>query len=173
MSTSHLPPNSPSVRVSGRVVVISRGPAQTQAIGKAVGTMARAGDVILLVGGLGSGKTCLTQGILWGLGVNEYARSPTFVLVSQYRGRLPLYHVDLYRLDAEAEIADLELEEYLFGDGVCVVEWAEKARGIYQSQRLLVELDILDEMTRRLTLTALGERYAELIQAVAAMDLKG
>ena len=92
----------------GRIRIVSGAPEHTQAIGRALGRSAEAGDVFLLVGGLGAGKTCLTQGILWGLGVDEYARSPTFVLMSQYSGRLTLYHVDLYRLDSIEEIEDLD-----------------------------------------------------------------
>ena len=105
----------------------SYGPEETQAIGRILGRSAEPGDVFLLVGDLGAGKTCLTQGILFGLGSEEFARSPTFVLVSQYPGRLTMYHMDLYRLDTFAEVLDLGLDEYLFGDGVSVVEWADKA----------------------------------------------
>ena len=151
---------------SGRIEVTSHSPEETQSIGKVLGAHARAGDVLLLVGSLGAGKTCLTQGVLWGLGLDEYARSPTFVLVAQYQGRLTLYHIDLYRLDAVEEIADLGLDEYLFGDGVCVVEWAEKAPQVWPEHHLLIHMDYLDETTRRLSLIASGPRYAEAIKAV-------
>ena len=90
---------------------------------------ASAGYVVLLNGPLGAGKTCLTQGILRGLGSDDHARSPTFVLVAEYEARLTLYHVDLYRTDGPSDIEELGIEEYLWGDGVCVMEWAEKARG--------------------------------------------
>ena len=81
---------------------------------------------MLLEGELGSGKTCLTQGILWGLGGTEYARSPTFVLMAQYAARLTLYHVDLYRVESVAEAADLGLDEVVSGEGVTVIEWADR-----------------------------------------------
>ena len=152
--------------VAHGVEVISRSPEETRSIGRILGARARAGDVILLVGGLGSGKTCLTQGILWGLGVDEFARSPTFVLVSQYRGRLMLYHMDLYRLDTIDEVIDLGLEEYLFGDGVCVVEWAEKAPDVFPKQHLMVRIDHVGETTRRLTLTDGDHQYSEALNAV-------
>ena len=126
---------------------------------------------MLLEGELGSGKTCLTQGLLWGLGGLEYARSPTFVLVSQYEGRLTLYHVDLYRLDAAGEIDDLGLDEYLFGDGVCAVEWAEKAPGIYARRHIKVELDHLDETSRRLTISTSGSRYDGAMAALKSLGL--
>lgn len=150
----------------GRFQIISHSPEETQAIGRILGSSAEAGDIFLLVGGLGAGKTCLTQGIVWGLGVDEYARSPTFVLVSQYQGRLTLYHMDLYRLDTIDEIADLGLDEYLFGDGVCVVEWAEKAAELFPEQHVLVRLDYIDETSRRLTLTGSGVRHDKLIAAL-------
>ena len=105
---------------------VSESPEKTQGIGIKLGSLARAGDVFLLVGSLGVGKTCLAQGIAWGLGIKEYASSPSFVIVKEYQGRLPLYHIDLYRLDEIDEIAELGLDEYLYGEGVCVVEWAEK-----------------------------------------------
>ena len=127
--------------------------------------------MVLLEGELGSGKTCLTQGLLWGLGGLEYARSPTFVLVSQYEGRLPLYHVDLYRLDGAGEIDDLGLDEYLFGDGVCAVEWSEKAPGIYPRRHIKVELDYLDETSRRVAISAVGAGYDDAVAAVVALGL--
>ena len=152
----------------GRFQILSHSPEETQAIGRILGSSAEAGDIFLLVGGLGAGKTCLTQGIVWGLGVDEYARSPTFVLVSQYQGRLTLYHMDLYRLDTIEEIIDLGLDEYLFGDGVCVVEWAEKAAEIFPEQHILVRIDYVGETSRCLTLTGSGMQYDKLIDALKA-----
>ena len=151
------------------ITVNSHSQDETQAIGRALGAHASPGDVYLLVGGLGSGKTCLTQGILWGLGVDEYARSPTFVLVSEYLGRLALYHMDFYRLDSIEEIGDLGLDEYLTGDGVSVVEWAEKAHGLFPAQHMTVHFEYIDESTRRLTLSASGRRYAESLDAVKSV----
>ncbi len=146
--------------------IVSLSPEETQAIGLALGLRAVAGDVLMLSGELGAGKTCLTQGIVHGLGGEEYARSPTFLLVVQHRGRLTLYHIDLYRTDAAAEIDGLGLEEYLFGDGVCVVEWADKAPDIGPEDHLAVRMERVDETTRRLRLTGRGKRPAELIEAV-------
>ncbi len=146
--------------------LVSRSPEETQKVGEALGKHASSGDVILLVGDLGSGKTCLTQGIARGLGVKETARSPTFVLVSQYRGRLPLYHADLYRVDNVDEVWDLGLDDYLFGEGVTVVEWAEKASEVVPSEHLLIKMEYLGDMERRLTLKAEDERGDRLINAV-------
>lgn len=142
----------------------SHSPQETQEIGRLLGQRAEAGDLFLLAGGLGVGKTCLTQGIAWGLGVTEYARSPTFVLVTQYPARLTLYHIDLYRLDNSSEIYDLGLEEYLFGDGVCVVEWAEKAPEIFPGDHLLIKLQPTGEEERHLSLESRGQRYQKLVE---------
>ena len=133
------------------LTITSRSPEHTQAIGRALGEGARPGDVFLLVGELGAGKTCLTQGVLWGLGGEEYARSPTFVLVSQYTARLTLHHVDLYRLDSFADVDGLELDEYFYGDGVCVIEWADKAAGMFPPDSLVVRLEQTGDTERRIT----------------------
>ncbi len=145
---------------------LSHSPERTQALGRTLGENARPGDVFLLVGGLGSGKTCLTQGVLWGLGSDEFARSPTFVLVSQYEARHTLYHMDLYRLDTFEEVVDLGLDEMLFGDGVSVVEWADKGPGAFPEDHLLVRLEYVDEETRRISLHPFGSRYEALVQAI-------
>jgi tRNA threonylcarbamoyladenosine biosynthesis protein TsaE len=141
----------------------SHGPEETQAIGKRLGTLARPGDVYLLVGNLGSGKTCLTQGIAWGLGIKEHALSPTFVIMREMHGRISLYHVDLYRLDRLEETGDLGLDDYFYGAGVTVVEWAEKAMGLMPSDYLLIQIEYVSDSERSLTLTPQGKRYEEMI----------
>lgn len=113
----------------------------TQDLGRIIGEQASAGDVFLLTGELGAGKTCLTQGIALGLGVEGYVRSPTFVLMTRHHGRLTLHHVDLYRMDSAAEAWDLGLDEQLFGDGVCVIEWADRASEIFPEDCLWIDLD--------------------------------
>ena len=113
----------------------------TQALGIIIGETVSAGDVILLTGELGSGKTCLTQGIARGLGVQGYVRSPTFVLMTRHHGRLTLHHVDLYRMGGPAEAWDLGLDEQLFGEGLCVIEWADRAAEIFPEDCLWIDLD--------------------------------
>lgn len=150
-------------------LIITRDPEETQRIGEMIGAHAKPGDILLLVGELGAGKTCLAQGVLWGLGSEEYARSPTFVLVSEYEGRLPMYHMDLYRLDKIEDIIDLGLDEYLFGDGVCVVEWAQKAPEAFPEQHVVIRIEYIDDTTRRLKLTASDARYQEMIESVKSL----
>jgi tRNA threonylcarbamoyladenosine biosynthesis protein TsaE len=143
--------------------ITSRSPEETQALGARLGKLARPGDCFLLVGKLGAGKTCLTQGIARGLGIREYAASPSFVVVRELYGKLPLYHMDFYRLDNLEEIADLGLDDYLYGQGVSVVEWAEKGLSLLPPEHLLIEMSYLSDTGRRLKLKASGKRYNELL----------
>ncbi|MDP7532151.1 MAG: tRNA (adenosine(37)-N6)-threonylcarbamoyltransferase complex ATPase subunit type 1 TsaE [SAR202 cluster bacterium] len=147
------------------VEVTTSSPDETHAVGRRLGVSAAPGDVYLLVGTLGAGKTTLTQGILWGLGSDEFARSPTFVLVNEYNARITMYHMDLYRLDSYDEIVDLGLEEYFDGDGVCVVEWADKAPGHFPEDHAVISLDVIDSETRRITLSSDSLRYADVAKA--------
>ncbi len=146
----------------------SYSPEQTQQLGRRLGELTHAGDVFLLTGELGSGKTCLTQGIAWGLGVKEYAFSPSFVLIREYNGRLPLYHVDFYRLDRLQEIADLGLDEYLYGKGVCVVEWAEKGMELMPEKRLLINLGYVSDDERSINFEPKGQRYNRLLASLSS-----
>ncbi|MBI2829752.1 MAG: tRNA (adenosine(37)-N6)-threonylcarbamoyltransferase complex ATPase subunit type 1 TsaE [Chloroflexi bacterium] len=152
--------------------LISHSPEQTQQLGMRLGELAQPSDVFLLVGNLGAGKTCLTQGIGWGLGIKEYAASPSFVIVRELRGRLTLYHIDLYRIDRIEEIADLGLDDYLYGKGVCVVEWAGKALDILPVEHLLIKIDYLSETERRLEFRPVGERYQRLVDQLKGFSFK-
>lgn len=157
------------------LAITTETPEETRAVGRILGAQAGPGAVFLLTGPLGAGKTCLTQGIAWGLGVAEYARSPTFVIMTRYRGRLPLYHFDLYRINDPLEAWDLGLDEQLFGDGVCVVEWADRAAELFPAEGLWIHLDYAPEGPgRTLALAAVPDRYrAAVAKAAAALPRKG
>jgi len=142
--------------------IITSSPEETQEFGARLGELARPGDVFLLVGKLGAGKTCLTQGIARGLGIAEYAASPSFVVARELYGRLPLYHMDFYRLENPAEIADLGLDDYFYGKGVSVVEWAEKGLSLLPPEHLLIEMSYISDTGRHLKLKASGKRYRQL-----------
>lgn len=126
----------------------------THSLGRVIGSNISPGDILLLTGGLGAGKTTLTQGILWGLGAEEYARSPTFVLVNEYEARIPVYHMDLYRLDSFEEIDGLGLEDYLYGEGLCVIEWADKARDYFPVDHVDISIETVSDSARVFTLEA-------------------
>jgi tRNA threonylcarbamoyladenosine biosynthesis protein TsaE len=144
----------------------SHSPEQTQLLGTYLGRRAQRADVFLLIGELGTGKTCLVQGIARGLGVKEYAFSPSFIILREYHGRLPLYHIDFYRLDHVEEITELGLEEYFYGNGVCVVEWAEKGLHVVPRHNLLITIHYspTSETGRSICLRPQGEHYYELLR---------
>ena len=148
--------------------LISHSPAQTRRFGARLGDLLQAGDLVCLEGDLGTGKTCLVQGIGRGMGVVEPITSPSFTLIAEYRPPAPapvLYHVDLYRLQMAVEEARaFGIEDYLLGDGVCVVEWAERVEPILPKERLWVTLRYVDESKRGLMIQATGARYDELLQ---------
>jgi len=147
------------------VELISKSPAETFRIGRILGEGLKAGDVVALTGELGAGKTCLTQGIACGLGVPEnYAvTSPTFTLINEYPGReAALFHVDLYRLQGAADLADMGYEEYLSGGGVMVIEWADKIREAVPDGAVCVALTYLEENVRKMEISGCRERVGRL-----------
>ena len=150
-------------------LITTKDPEETRTIGRIVGEQATAGDVVLLTGELGTGKTCLTQGVLHGLGSDDLARSPTFVLIAEYRGRIPLYHMDLYRVGSIDQTEELGIEEYLEGDGLTVVEWADNVPSIFPDDSLHVHIELVSECERRLSLAANTGRFAGVIEAVSQM----
>lgn len=130
---------------------------RTEIFGRHLGNQARPGDIITLEGGLGAGKTTLTQFIGLGAGVPEtcYITSPTFSLLHEYQGRIPFYHLDLYRLTAD-EIFELGFEEYLYGEGLTVIEWPDRLEDLMPENRLHIALDFTSETSRLAQLTGHG-----------------
>ncbi len=116
--------------------------AETIAFGRALAERLGPGAVVAFYGDLGSGKTTMIKGVAAGLGVSETVRSPSFVIVTEYQGWLPVYHIDLYRLDDPAALEGIGLEEYLLGDGVCLVEWAERAEKLLPADTIQVRLAV-------------------------------
>ena len=143
-------------------------PAQTKTLGTRLAPTLAPGDTVALCGDLGSGKTTFVQGLARGLGVREAVTSPTFVLVHEYRGRLPVYHVDLYRLDRVNDLADIGYDEFVTGQGVTLIEWAQKMRQAMPAD--YVELAFTVEGPRARTLTARphGRRADALVRAWSA-----
>jgi tRNA threonylcarbamoyladenosine biosynthesis protein TsaE len=142
---------------------------ETERLGARLGALLRAGDVVLLQGELGAGKTAFTRGLARGAGSGDLVTSPTFVLVNEYDGPLRLYHADLYRLDDPDSVADLELADYA-REGVLIVEWPERGEDALPAEHLLVELEYAGEDHRRLTFSASGLRATALLKALRAGD---
>jgi tRNA threonylcarbamoyladenosine biosynthesis protein TsaE len=136
---------------------------ETAVFGKRLGELARAGDIITLSGELGAGKTTLTQYIGKGLLVPDscYITSPTFSLMHEYPGRIPLYHFDLYRL-SEEEIADLGFEDYLYGSGLSVIEWSERLGTMMPEERLHIELQYWGTEGRKAHISGYGRQLAKI-----------
>lgn len=130
---------------------------ETMAFGEALGKQLLPGMVLTLEGDLGAGKTTLTKGIAKGLGVKRNVNSPTFTIIKEYEGRIPLYHMDVYRLGESPE--EIGLEEYFYGDGVCVVEWAGLVEEYLPSQRLEIKIVRLSEEGRTFELNPLGAEF--------------
>ena len=141
----------------------------TEDLGRRLGTHLFPGAVVALTGPLGAGKTFLTRATAIGLGIPDerMVTSPTFVLIQEYAGRLPIYHFDLYRLAKGNDFLDLGAAEYLEGQGVCLIEWADKFPAFLPAERLDVSLEPCGEESRRANLIGHGERYAALVRAVA------
>ncbi|MHB1417427.1 MAG: tRNA (adenosine(37)-N6)-threonylcarbamoyltransferase complex ATPase subunit type 1 TsaE [Chloroflexota bacterium] len=149
--------------------LVSDGTEQTLAYGRRLGGLLEPGDVVLMEGQFGAGKTVLSQGIAQGLGVVDYVTSPSFTLINEYRADqahegLRVYHIDLYRIEAAEEVLDLGLLDYLGGDGVCLVEWAERLRPLVPADYLLVTLEVTGDTTRRLRFEAFGVRHVRLLE---------
>ncbi|GAB6158458.1 tRNA (adenosine(37)-N6)-threonylcarbamoyltransferase complex ATPase subunit type 1 TsaE [Desulfotomaculum varum] len=147
-------------------MVVSRSPAETRQLGQKMAGLLQAGDIICLNGDLGAGKTAFSQGVAEGLGINGPVTSPTFTLINEYEGRLPLYHFDVYRLEGPADMEDLGYEEYFYGQGVCLIEWAQRVADILPEQRLDICLTREEgaAAVRRISFQPKGERYQQLLK---------
>jgi tRNA threonylcarbamoyladenosine biosynthesis protein TsaE len=140
--------------------VLTRAPEETRKVGAAVAELLVPGDVVALTGDLGAGKTALVQGAARALGVRDPVISPTFVLVREYRGDLPVYHLDVYRLDRIQEVLDLGFEDYLDPSGVLFVEWGDAIEVLLPDNHLRVEIIARDDDVRRLAFSGRGPRWA-------------
>lgn len=127
-------------------------PEETAATGERLGETLGPGDVVGLTGELGAGKTCFIQGLVRGLGVTTWATSPTFVLVNEYRGRLPVHHVDAYRTESLTELVDLGLLELIGGSGVTLVEWADKCAPLLPPRAVRVTIEGVGDEPRTITI---------------------
>ncbi|WP_028778443.1 tRNA (adenosine(37)-N6)-threonylcarbamoyltransferase complex ATPase subunit type 1 TsaE [Shimazuella kribbensis] len=132
-------------------VIVTNSEKETRALASQIGSMLSKGSVIALSGELGAGKTTFSQGLAKGLGVEEYVDSPTFSILKIYEGRLPLYHMDVYRLDEES-MEDLGLDEYLFGDGVCLVEWPSRIDSLLPEETIAIDIEALSTGARAISI---------------------
>jgi len=143
--------------------------AGTEDFGRRLGRLLFRGAVVALAGPLGAGKTHLVRAIAEGLGVDDarLVNSPTFVLIQEYDARLPIYHFDAYRLHSEREFLDLGVQEYFAGDGVCLVEWADKVKDCLPAEHLWIEIVVTGPNSRRFMVTPNGDKYHDLASRAA------
>ena len=155
------------------ITLLSQSPEDTIEIGRILGTSLHEGDVVLLDGELGCGKTCITQGLILGMGSDDFARSPTFVIVAEYKGKFPIYHMDLYRLDNLSIHDDHSLDELIYGEGVAIIEWPGRSKDLFPDESILIEFKRLDEYSRVLKISASQIReYENLGEYVAPANLQ-
>lgn len=144
------------------IQITTRSEAETVSIGRILGSALRPGDTVCLTGGIGSGKTAFTRGIAEALGITEHITSPTFTILNEYRGDIPLYHFDVYRLEDADELIDIGFEEYLEARGIAVIEWAEKVACVLPSDHVNISFDRDGKEfsnKRTLKIEFRGERY--------------
>lgn len=139
---------------------------ETMAFGEALGRELGPGDVVALYGGLGAGKTTMTKGIALGAGVEAEVHSPTFTLIHEHPGREPFYHIDLYRLTGGEDVEFLGLEEYLYGEGITVIEWADRAPKLLPAERIEINLGFAGDGQREIRISATSDRLNEIIESV-------
>jgi tRNA threonylcarbamoyladenosine biosynthesis protein TsaE len=145
----------------------TRSPEETETLGEHLAGSLRAGDVLGLSGDLGAGKTCLVRGICRGLGVQDRVTSPSFLTVNEYRGRLPVFHVDLYRIDRVGDLRTDGYDEMVFGPGVTLIEWSERMTDVLPDERLDVSIEITGQQERRLTFRPRGSRGRDLVSRLS------
>ncbi len=137
-------------------------------IGKRLGRLLSAGDVICLTGELGAGKTCFVKGLAEGLGIEGKAiTSPTFIIINEYKGRIPLWHIDLYRIGVVGDLRDIGMEEIVYGNGVTAIEWAERIKDRLPDERMDITLKWVDEETRSIKIEAFGQHHKEVLKKLS------
>jgi tRNA threonylcarbamoyladenosine biosynthesis protein TsaE len=155
---------------TGSWTVISTSARMTMSLGRKLARLVQGGEIIGLIGELGTGKTCFVRGFCAGIDVNKEAwvRSPTFTLINEYQGRLPVYHIDLYRVGTLEEIESLHLREYLYADGVSLVEWFEYMPVEEADEYLELRLAHAGGSKREIKFIAHGERYEQVLDKLQA-----
>ena len=122
--------------------IVTKSAAETTGLGRALSAQLETGDVVAFYGDLGAGKTTMIKGVAAGLGVTGVVKSPSFVIATEYAGRIPVYHVDLYRLNENSDFESIGLNSYLEGDGVCLIEWAERAEKVLTGKAIRVRMSV-------------------------------
>ena len=143
----------------------------TEIVGKIISQNLEKGTVLCLDGDLGAGKTTLTQFIAKKFGVNEYITSPTFTIIKEYEGKLPFYHMDVYRIDSEDDMYDLGYEEYIYSEGITIIEWSQKIKNMLPENRINIDIQRgSDDNTRILYITGQGHTYDKIAEELGKYE---
>ncbi|HAJ33823.1 MAG TPA: tRNA (adenosine(37)-N6)-threonylcarbamoyltransferase complex ATPase subunit type 1 TsaE [Candidatus Atribacteria bacterium] len=152
------------------LTIITKSPEKTKNLGKEVSKLAKSGDLLAFYGELGAGKTCFIQGISQGLEVKDYVTSPSFTIINEYQGKIPIYHFDLFRLDNAEEILELGYEEYFYGEGLTVIEWAEKIEQLLPKEHLKIDIKFKDRYQRTISFIPQGDRFDKFLKELSRIE---
>ncbi len=160
--------------MNGQVVIQSKSASETIRLGKSIGSRLQAGDVVALLGELGAGKTQFIKGLAAGAGVGKptYVSSPSFTLINEYPGKVPFYHIDLFRLASQKEAEGLGLEDYLHGGGIAAIEWADKIPSLIPGEMLSIHIVYTGKNTRSIEMKGRGKRYEELVSQLQSSECR-
>jgi len=156
------------------MVFQTKSTSETIRIGKGIGSLLRSGDVVALAGELGTGKTQFIKGLASGVGVGKptYISSPSFTLINEYLGKVPFYHIDLFRLSSEKEAGELGLEEYFQSEGITAIEWADKIPSLLPREILWIHIHYTGKNTRSIEAIGKGKRYEDLIEKMSKFGFR-
>ncbi|MEW6375137.1 MAG: tRNA (adenosine(37)-N6)-threonylcarbamoyltransferase complex ATPase subunit type 1 TsaE [Thermodesulfobacteriota bacterium] len=158
-----------------KVVIQTKSTSETIQLGKQIGGHLQSGDVVALAGELGTGKTHFIKGLAEGVGVgkSDYISSPSFTLINEYTGRIPFYHIDLFRLKSEKEAEELGLEEYFQGGGITAIEWADKIPSLHPKEILWIKICYTGKHTRSIEILGKGKRYLKIVEELEGSRIQG
>ena len=150
--------------------IITKSSEETKNLGEELSKLTKPGDLLAFYGELGAGKTCFIQGISRGLKVKDYVTSPSFTIINEYQGKIPIYHFDLFRLDNAEEILELGYKEYFYGEGLTVIEWAEKIEQLLPKEHLKIEIKFKDRYQRTISFISQGDRFNKFLEELNRID---
>lgn len=154
------------------MVFQTKSSAETIRIGKSIGSRLLPGDVVALVGELGAGKTQFIKGLAAGVGIGNptYISSPSFTLINEYPGKIPFYHIDLFRLEREKEAEELGLEDYFQGGGITAIEWADKIPSLLPKEMLFIHIAYVGKNIRSIEINGKGKRFEDLVDQMRSFE---
>jgi tRNA threonylcarbamoyladenosine biosynthesis protein TsaE len=150
--------------------IITKSPEETKKLGEEVSKLVKLGDLLAFYGELGAGKTCFIQGISTGLEVKGYVTSPSFTIINEYQGKIPLYHFDVFRINSIEEIVELGYEEYFYGDGITVIEWADKIERLLPKEYLKIEIKFKTSSERKISFIPQGNKFNLFLEELIRIE---